>query len=76
VSHADEITYRAVTTRFRALRPNSVLVDAPASFKGATVWLPRSLVHGADDSALERMSAGQEFTFRLMDWKAEEVGWA
>ena len=68
--------YRTVITRFRGLRPNAVLVDAPASFKGATVWLPRSLVHGGDDLKFDRCFAGDEISFRLMEWKAEEIGFA
>ncbi len=69
-------TYRDVTTHFRDLTRSAVLVDAPPSFRGKTVWLPRSLIHGADDLKLGNLAEGAEITFRLMDWKAEEVGFA
>lgn len=69
-------TYRTVTTRFRGLRPKAVEVDRPPARGKGTVWIPRSLLHGADDLALGKAFDGQEITFRLMAWKAEEVGWA
>jgi hypothetical protein len=84
-------TYRAVTTRFRSIAPSgkAVFVDRPANQPGGAkgeergarpgsqeVSIPRSLIHGADDRTFEGLFAGEEVTFRLMDWKAEELGFA
>lgn len=38
------------------------------------LWVPRSLVHGADDPQIEDLDKGDEFSFRLMEWKAQELG--
>lgn len=69
-------TYRTITTRFRGLSPKALKVDKPASRGDGTAWIPRSLIHGADDLALGKAFDGQEITLRVMDWKAEELGFA
>jgi hypothetical protein len=38
------------------------------------VWLPRSLIHGADDLKLAKAMKNDEVTVRVMDWKANELG--
>lgn len=73
---SEKIAYRTVTTRLRALRENSIFVDRPAARGAGEVSLPRSLIHGGDDRRLEGAFIGEEVTFRLADWKAEEIGWA
>ena len=41
------------------------------------VWVPRSLIHGGDMLKIEKSSKyGDVVTFRLMDWKAEQLGLA
>lgn len=70
-----KVSYRIVTTKLRGLRPDAALVDAPSSRDG-TVWIPRSLIHGGDDLKLDRAIEAEEVTFRLMDWKAEEIGFS
>lgn len=72
--------YRAVTTRLRAVSEKAIFVDRPANQAG-TVTIPRSLLHGSDDLAIERRVQegafyGAEITFRLRAWKAEEIGFA
>ena len=68
--------YRTVTARLRGIRPNSVFVDRPASRGRGEISIPRSLIHGADDRAIEGRFVGEEITFRLAEWKAEELGFA
>ncbi len=70
-------TYRTVTTLVRQVRENSIMIEV-ASRQG---WqsVPRSLIHGADDFKLDRIDfsgRGQNHTFRLIEWKAEELGLA
>jgi len=66
--------YRIVTATFRGLTARAVFVDRP---RGAgEVSIPRSLIHAADDRALAGLFAGEAFTFRLVAWKAEELGLA
>jgi hypothetical protein len=68
-------SYRIVTTRFRGISPSgkAVFVDKPIA--GETS-IPRSLIHGGDDRKFEGSFVGEEITFRLMEWKAEEIGFA
>lgn len=69
--------YRTVTTRFRGIAPSgrAFFVDQPASRGAGNISIARQLIHAADDAAIERCFVGEEITFRLMSWKAEEVGW-
>lgn len=69
-------TYRTVTTRLRGIRLASIFVDRPASRGAGEVSIPRSLIHGSDDLGIEGRFIGEEITFRLMEWKAEEIGFA
>jgi hypothetical protein len=66
--------YRTVTATFRHLRDKSFFVDRPRA--EGQVPIPRSLIHGADDRLLDGLFDGEEFTFRLRAWKAEELGLA
>lgn len=70
--------YRTITVRFRGIAPSgkAIFVDKPATAGAGTVSIPRSLIHGVDDIALARAVKGAEVTFRLVEWKAEEVGFA
>lgn len=67
-------SYRIVTTRLRGVREKAIFVDKPKA--RGEVSIPRSLIHGADDLKIEGHFIGEEITFRLMDWKSEEIGWA
>lgn len=68
--------YRLITTKLRGVRPNSIFVDGPPARGKGSVSLPRSLIHGTDDLKLDSLFIGEEITFRLMDWKAEEIWFA
>ena len=39
-----------------------------------TIWAPKSLIHMGDLRYLERQQEEEEVSFRLMEWKAEELG--
>lgn len=68
--------YRTVTATFRGIAPSgkAFFVDSPNADSEAAV--PRSLIHAADDKRLDDLFDGEEFTFRLRAWKAEELGLA
>ncbi len=70
--------YRAVTTRFRSIAPSgkAFFVDPPASRGAGNVSIAFSLIHAADERAITGLFVGEEITFRLMNWKAEEIGFA
>lgn len=68
-------SYRIVTALVKGVRPNSIFVER---LNGpGQVSIPRSLIHGSDDLKLDALCFGSEgiwHTFRLREWKAEEVG--
>lgn len=69
--------YVLVTAIFVTAKDRSFAVlHANGGRQGERVWLPRSLVHGADDLKLDRARPRDEITFRLRAWKAEEVSLA
>lgn len=67
-------SYRLVTVTVRRTAPSAVLVELLRQPQPA--WVPRSLLHAADDRALDGVRAGDDVTFRLRAWKAEELGLA
>lgn len=71
-------SYRLVSSRFRGVSPTgrAIFVDKPVTRGSGEVSIPRSLIHGVDERKIADLRKGQEFTFRLMEWKAEEVGFA
>lgn len=69
-------SYRTVTTKLRGLTTNAIRVDAPFGNREKEVWIPRSLIHGADEMKFSPVHLDQEVTFRLMEWKAEALGFA
>ena len=40
----------------------------------AEVWVPRSLIHGADETALDKFEIGQEIELRIFEWAARDRG--
>lgn len=74
-------TYRTITTRFRGIAPSgkAIFVDKPKN-QPRRDWaiVPRSLIHGGDDLKIENKAfrEGEEITIRVMEWKAEELGFA
>jgi hypothetical protein len=65
--------YRIVTVLLRGVRENSIFV-AKLTDPNLHISVPRSLLHGADDLKMPRSKIDTEITFRLRDWKAEELG--
>ena len=66
---------RTVTAVIKSVRQKSIFIDAPR--RTGDVAIPRSLIHGGDDHKLDALQPGREgisYTFRLLEWKAEEVG--
>jgi hypothetical protein len=68
--------YRIVTTRFRGMTKDAVSVDQAKTRGYGTVWIPKSLICAPDLRLFDNSFASEEVTFRLMDWKAEELGFA
>jgi hypothetical protein len=67
--------YRTVTAKLTGVRPNAIFIQSRRA--PADLSIPRSLIHGADDIRLDdRSLVKKEVTFRLADWKAEELGLA
>lgn len=69
--------YRTVTATIKQIRANAIMVEV----KGRQGWasIPRSLLHSADDFRMDVLALGPdgiEQTFRVMEWKAEQVGLA
>lgn len=67
-------TYRIVTTRLRRIEDKAIMVDAPPARRDREVWIPWSLISGADTPKIHRGMIGQEVTFRVFEWKAEQMG--
>lgn len=63
--------YARVTAILQRVTPNAFLVATPG---GGSAWIPRSLIHAADDRKIEGMFAGEAISLRLFSWKAEELG--
>lgn len=66
--------YRIVTARFMSCTPRAIFVRKASATRDVSI--PRSLIHGADDWQFDKMRARKEVTFRLREWKAEELGLA
>jgi hypothetical protein len=70
-------SYRTVTAKVHQVRTNSIMVEVPN--KQGWQVIGRGLLHGADAIKFDRMQRsdmGTARTFRVMDWKAEELGLA
>lgn len=64
--------YRAITVMVTQIRPDSVMVEGKR-IKG---WqsIPRSLIHGGDELKFRRdHDLPKEMTFRILEWKADEL---
>lgn len=64
--------YRICTAVFRGRTDKAFFVKKNAK----DISIPRSLIHGGDDLKIDRLNVDDEFTFRLREWKAEELGLA
>mgnify|MGYP000066451001 CR=1 FL=1 len=68
--------YRTVTCQVRQLRIDSIMIEVPS--RQGWQSIPRSCIHGGDE---RRMVAKQhsipcEMTFRIVAWKADQLGLA
>lgn len=69
--------YRIVTTTFHGMSKTRKAIEVDKPNHQGTVWIPRTLIHGGDDlRKVEHARPRTEITFRLMEWKAEELGFA
>ncbi|MBE0563680.1 MAG: hypothetical protein IH622_23075 [Ochrobactrum anthropi] len=75
-THPDIETYTRFTCILVAATEDAVQVDISpnVSEKSTLKWIPRSLLHGADDIRLDRNDFGQKIQLRVMDWKAKQLG--
>jgi hypothetical protein len=69
---ADGDDYVTVTTVLRGVRDRSIFVDRNLEDR-EQVSIPRSLLFGADDRAVERAAIGAEVRIRVRRWKADEL---
>lgn len=76
---SDRDEYLRIPGRALYVRDHAVLF-AVGDGVGRAAWIPRTLVHGADDILLRdktkaiNLSRHTEMTLRIRRWKAEEVG--
>jgi hypothetical protein len=66
--------YVEVTVTIEDVRKASVFVTPGASRTGQPLNIPRALLHGADDLALDKKFAGDRCRLRIRSWKASELG--
>lgn len=67
-------SYETITVALLAVRPKSIKVESGAT--AAPVWVPRSLLHGADDAEVGRVAEGGEITLRVREWFCRREGLA
>lgn len=65
--------YVRVLGKIEAVRKGAVMFSVGKSVPRAA-WIPRSLIHGADDLTLDGRMVGEECALRIREWKADEVG--
>ena len=53
-------------------RPKAIFFKSEES--GETSWIPRSLLHAADDKAIDEVAVGSPLTVRVREWFAEKEG--
>lgn len=68
-------SYRTVSVKLKQRTSAAFRVEIPRS-KIGWAWIPRSLIHGGDENKLNRAELDAEITFRLMEFKADELGLA
>lgn len=63
--------YVQVAGTIVGITPKAVLLDVATE----EVWIPRSLLHGADDLALkESLGKGDTHVFQVREWFAKKEG--
>lgn len=66
--------YLTVDATFQRVTDKAVLVLRASDEE--PVWLPRSVVHGADERGLDDHDDGDIITLRVRRWKVETAGMA
>ncbi len=56
--------YCQVQGRYLAKTEKAFLLDV----QGKEIWIPRSIIHGADDEMIDRLSRGDDFQPRVREW--------
>lgn len=64
--------YITITGTFKAARPKSVLLHID-DVRGP-IFIPRSVMHGADERVCDEWAEGQEVTIRVREWFCEKEG--
>ncbi len=62
--------YITVTATFLRATPVAVQLHRGS----VSPWIPRSLIHGADEFQVDELKAGDEVELRIFRWKVEESG--
>jgi hypothetical protein len=65
--------YVSIRGRLKDRRTNAILFAVGRAVERGD-WIPRSLLHGADEIKLDSQRIGDEITIRMFRWKAEELG--
>lgn len=65
--------YVRIRGKVQAVRKGALMFSVGQSVPRAG-WIPRSLIHAADDLTLDGLMVGAEITLRVREWKADELG--
>lgn len=64
--------YVSVTATLRKVKPTSIALLPEGG--DDLVWVPRSLIHGADERQLDTLEENETVTLRIFEWKAKQEG--
>lgn len=68
---------RYIRVRVKLLRrQKAAILVALDGYPDHQGWIPRSLIHGADESELDSKPIGATLALRIFDWKARQMGFA
>lgn len=65
-------SYTPVTCRLARIEPKSVWITVGSA--GREVNVPRTLIHGADETRLDGLLEGTKLDLRIFTWKAQQLG--
>jgi hypothetical protein len=71
-------SYIAVRGWVREVRRQSILFaagEAECTGGRTAQWIPRSLIHGTDETTLDGCILHAPVTLRIFAWKVNELGW-
>lgn len=64
--------YVRIVGRIILVRPKAVLWRPDGEITSA--WIPRSLIHGADETGIDRLEPGTPVELRVFEWFAHKEG--